>query len=401
MTLFIYHYVDERGRSRLAWQRAQDAVDCCRLLAGCGIYPVHLVALARPAFLRGRGITPRTLAMLFRQLALAVESGVPLLEALHFIRQETASERERALLSRLESGMLAGKGFSQTLADEAGVAPMICQWLAIGERQGRLAEVLLEVTRYLEEQERFKKRLEQQLLYPLVVLAAVLLLGAFLSLGLLPVLTRQFMGVEEEVPLILRIFLILHDVLAEGGWLLLLAAVIALTGWYVIERQRATRSPRARRWLLRHLPALKQLAVLRWYVPFARLLGQMLAAGVPAGESLAALERYFERSLFASDVKEIAQTTRHGGKLSQAVAAIEWVPPLARQMLQSGERVGRLPEAFRESAAYYEELILERVGLWVRFIEPLAIVLLGVFVLFLALGLFVPVLDSYQALLVQ
>ena len=100
-------------------------------------------------------------------------------------------------------------------------------------------------------------------------------------------------------------------------------------------------------------------------------------------------------------MKEIAQTTRHGGKLSQAVAAIEWVPPLARQMLQSGERVGRLPEAFRESAADYEALILERVGLWVRFIEPLAIVLLGVFVLFLALGLFVPVLDSYQALLVQ
>lgn len=400
MTTFIYHYLDAQGRPHLARQKARDAAECCSILAERGIYPVSLVGVPWSAVLAPRGPRPRQLAMCFHQLAVALESGVPLLEALHLLREAPAGTRVRQLLARLEAGMLAGRRFSEALQDEPGISPMLCQWIAIGERQGRLAEVLAEVTRYMEEQVRFKKRLEQQLLYPMIVLTAVLVLGAFLSFGLLPVLTRQFMGFEAEVPGILRAFLLVHDALAAGGWVWLLLAAAVLLLWGLAARRREQAGRGWNRLLLR-LPLAKDLCVLRWYVPFARLLGQMLMAGVPAGEALAALEQYFARSSFAAEVRAIAQATAHGGKLSQAIAACTLVPPLARQMLYSGERVGRLPEALGESAAYHEEILLERLSLWVRFVEPVAIVILGILVLFLALGLFVPVLDSYQALLAQ
>lgn len=403
MTTFFFHYIDRQGRRRFYWQRAESAAACCALLAECGIYPIHLVGLRRPSFFCGRGPTRRQLAMLFRQLSVALASGVPLLEALRYIGREQSGERQKAFVARLEQGVLAGSSFSEALSRESGTAALLGRWIAIGERQGKLAQILEEVWRHLESQERLKKRLEQQLLYPLIVLAAVLLVGGVLSLVVMPLLARQFMGFEAELPVLMRVFLVMHDVLA-GYWPVLLFSLVALVTvvvWLKKHGSGQNIGARGLRRLALRLPLLKDYVVLRVYVPFARLFGQLLLSGVPVGEALEELAEYFSRSLFAGDVRAICAAMARGEKLSLFIAEAAFVPELARQMLLSGERYGRLPSALVDSALYYETIVFEKLSLWIRFVEPLAIVLLGVLVLVMALGLFVPVLESYQSLLAQ
>ena len=81
MTTFVYHYIDSSGRGRVHWQQAESAVDCCALLAECGIYPIRLFGLRRPAAFSARGMSKRQLAVFLRQLAMAQSSGVQLSEA--------------------------------------------------------------------------------------------------------------------------------------------------------------------------------------------------------------------------------------------------------------------------------------------------------------------------------
>lgn len=403
MTTYFYHYIDANGRRRLNWLRAESAAACCALLAGCGIYPVHMIGLRRPVFFKGRTPGNRQMAMLFRQLSVALASGVPLLEALHYMRREASGERQRAFIARLEQEVLAGHAFSEALRREKGVASLLAQWVAIGERQGRLAQVLEEVWQHLDNQERLRKRLQQQLLYPAVVLLAVLLVGAVLSLVVMPILARQFMSFETEVPVLMRIFLLAHDVLVDyGAWLL--AALLLLTAigfWWRTHHANNAVLQRAARRLVLTAPILNKYFVLRVYVPFARLFGQLLQSGVPVSEALEELRSYFSRALFAADIRDICEAMGKGSKLSDVIAQAAFVPELARQMLLNGERYGRLPQALLDSASYYETILFEELSLWIRFVEPLAIVLLGLLVLFMALGLFVPVLESYQSLLAQ
>ena len=101
MTVFFYHYMDPRGRTRLYWQQAESAADCCALLADCGIYPIHLIGLQWPAFLAARGLSARQLAAFLRQLSMALAGGVQLLEALHEMGREQSRERYRAFFARL------------------------------------------------------------------------------------------------------------------------------------------------------------------------------------------------------------------------------------------------------------------------------------------------------------
>lgn len=149
MTTFVYHYIDSSGRGRVHWQQAESAVDCCALLAECGIYPIRLFGLRRPAAFSARGMSKRQLAVFLRQLAMAQSSGVQMSEALAHMHRGQMSERQRAFVSRIESGMHAGLAFSEALRREKSVPLLLCQWIAIGERQGQLAQVLQEICRHL------------------------------------------------------------------------------------------------------------------------------------------------------------------------------------------------------------------------------------------------------------
>lgn len=224
MAKYIYHYLDGDGRRRLAWTQAANEAVCCAQLAAQNIYPIFVLRLQLPGVSERRQ-SPRELALFFRQLAVALASGVPLLEALRYMADEQNGARQRAFVMRLEEGVLAGLSFSQALAREKGVTPMLSQWIAIGEKQGRLAAMLEEVYHHLEEKERLKKRIQQQLIYPFMVLAAVLVVGGFLSVVVMPVLAVQFLDVEADLPVIMRVFLLLHNVLRDSGGVLLLLAV--------------------------------------------------------------------------------------------------------------------------------------------------------------------------------
>lgn len=403
MKRFLVVTLSGDGKRRYAFAEAADRVQCLCALTAKGTPPVRVWTLPFSAGISGHRISMRALAILFSQLSMALQGGVSLLDALYYMEKEQDRERLGAFLGRLKQRLLSGASFSEALRKEPGVAMMLCEWVAIGEKQGRLAQVLAEIADHLDNQEKMKKQIQQQLLYPLIVLAAILMVGALLSLVVMPMLARQFIGYETKVSGVMRFFLVLHDALAAYGWVLLVGlCVLGAWGYWAGRRRHGGAFLRnaGRRFVLA-VPILRRFFVLRVYVPFARFLGQMLRSGVTADEAVGALATYFQGSIFAKDVAEVAAILSEGGNLSAAIANAAFVPELARQMLMNGERYGKLSEALLNSASYYESTLFEELHLWIRFVEPLAVALLGGLVLLMALGLFLPVLESYRLLLAQ
>ena len=203
--------------------------------------------------------------------------------------------------------------------------------------------------------------------------------------------------------MLMRFILLVHDALAQyGGWLLLAfaAGIVLLLGSTGNKQEHASGRGILRALVLR-VPLLRRYFVLQIYVPFARLFGQMLQSSVPVGDALEEMERYFSRTVFAADVAAVRENMAQGAELSQVLADAVFVPEPARLRLLSGERYGQLSQTLTDSAEYCETILFEELSMWIRLVEPVAIMLLGVFVLFVALGLFLPVLGSYQALLSQ
>lgn len=401
MRTYLTYYIDSSGKRRFESLKAQDNRHCMALLSAREIVPIGMWHLPF-AQLRLSGKLPiRLLALVFGQLAMALHSGVGLLEALEHMEREQSNERMRAMLVRFKEGIMAGRSLSECVRREKAVPPMIGDWIAIGEKQGRLVRILEDVASHLEKDAQMKKQLQQQLLYPLVVLAAIVLVGLFLAVVVMPMMARQFIGATTEGTGVMRAFLAVHDFFAAYGGIFLLGLLVVIVCMSIVHiRRQGSVLPLFRRAMLQ-MPILKKVCVLKVYVPFARFMGQLLSSGVPADDAMGAVEGYFTHSLFAEDVEQVKTMLVKGGSLSLAISEAVFVPDLAKQMLLNGERYGRMPEALLNSADYYESTLLEELGLIIRFVEPLAVAALGILVLLMALGLFLPVLDAYRMVLGQ
>lgn len=403
MKICIYRYKNHHGKSRLGHYQAETLLSCYQALAANGIIPIWLKSIEIPSFFSKRKLKASFLIFFFRQLAIALKSGVPLLDALHYIGKEQTNKQQTAFVDRIEKGILSGQTFSSVLQETAVLETFFIQWIRIGEKQGRLEIIFSDISDYMEKREESKKKLLGQLFYPFVVLCAVILVGALLFFVILPILAEQFVGMDTPLPLMLRVPLLVHDVLTRYYWLLIGILMLCIGGLslVLIDNDKRQHFKRKIQGVFLKLSVTRKLAILMVYVPFARLFGQLLSSGVPIHDALYEVERYFSYSFYAQEIQHIQEKMVRGLPLSQAIHELSFVPDMAHQMIVYSEKVGRLPETLIQSASYYEMVVMNQLSLWMKCIEPLAIMLLGLMVLLVALGLFVPVLESYQIVLQQ
>lgn len=403
MKIYLLYFIDANGKRQFKCMKAQNRSECLALLSAHHIVPIGLWAFPFSQRLFHGTIPSQHLAFFFGQLAMALNSGIGLMEALLYMEKEQTNERMRALLVRFKERVMAGWSLSACVREEKNLPPMLGDWIAIGEKQGRLVQILNDVALHLEKETQMKKQLQQQLLYPMVVLGAIILVGLFLTLVVMPLMARQFIGTSTEGTGMMRVFLVIHDFLmAYGGIFIVVLVVLGISAAVAhFKKEGIGTTHRILRKCVLRVPILKKVGILKVYVPFARFLGQMLSSGIPADDAMGAVESYFARSLFAEDVKQVKILLVQGGSPSLAISEAIFVPDLAKQMLLNGERYGRMPEALLHSADYYERTLFDELGLLIRFVEPIAVALLGILVLIMALGLFLPVMDAYRLVLAQ
>ena len=324
MKTYLSYFIDAKGKRRLEQLKAQNRVQCFEILAARDIVPIGVWLLPFSQINVGGKLPLRGLALFFGQLAMALKSGVSLMDALYYMEKEQTNERMRALLGRFKEGIMAGRSLSDCVRCEKALPQMIGDWIAIGEKQGRLVQILEDVAAHLEQETQMKKQLQQQLLYPLVVLGAIVL--------------------------------VVHDFFAAYGGVMLLVLLVGVVWMFAarFSKENSSETHSLLREMVLSIPLLKKVCVLKVYVPFARFLGQLLSSGVPADEAISAVESYFARSLFARDINQVKTWLVQGGSLSLAISESVFVPDLAKQMLLNGERYGRMPEALLNSADYYE-----------------------------------------------
>ena len=381
MRSYFYTYLTESGAVRPGCCRAEDDSGCYALLAERGIAPTVLYPLPAPG--RRQGLPPRQLALLLSRLATA--------RALQDMSLEAAGAA-RSWASQLSRALLRGRSLADAMAEQQAMEPTLIAWVRIGEKQGRLGETLADISAFIRRRESDRRRLRQELAYPLLLLTAVTGVGLLLFFVIMPLLARQFTAFDGELPVTLALPLAVQEGIRRH-WPVV---VVLLSALAMLPLLRGKGSPRAGHLPLRRLPILRRLSILRNYVPFARLFGSLLSGGVPVFEALRDVRTYFAGTEMASRLDAVADDCRSGVEVSRALSRAAFVPPMAAQTLIEAERVGHLSRALLQSADDYEAAVLEELSMAMRFIEPAAVLALGVLIFFLAAGVFLPVLDAYQ-----
>jgi len=334
-------------------------------------------------------IPEHELATFWRQLALLIEVGVPLLKALHQVAERTSYLRLRQVIQRVAADIEVGNSLSEALAQHPyAFSTLTVQVVQVAERGGVLDDSLRLVAEDLERRVEISGKVRRALAYP----GTVLLIGCIVVLFVLAYVIPEFAGIFRDqnvaLPLPTRFVIGLANFLAHFWWLCILV-VVALGILFASSIQ----TPRGRlAWdrLKLHLPLVGDLLRKASILRFAQTLGTLLRGGVPILVSLKLVQEHAENSVLASELAQVYAAVDQGNRLEVPLRQCTVFPPEAVDVIAVGEEAGQLDTVLFRLAQMYKEEVDHSISIFSSILEPLLLFVMGLFVALIVWAVYLP-----------
>jgi len=272
--------------------------------------------------------------------------------------------------------------------------PLYVSIVHVGESTGRLEAAFEQLARHLELEKETRDRIKQAMRYPTFVIVAMAVALAIINLFVIPAFAKVYGSFRLELPLATRILIAVSDFTVQAWpWLLagLVAAVVAVRLWLQSEAGRRQWD----RWKLK-LPVVGDIVLRATLARIARAFAMVQRSGVPVIQGITLVARGAGNAYVAERVLMMRNAIERGESLLRAASATGLFTPLVLQMIAVGEETGAVDELLDEVGGFYEREVDYDLRNLSETIEPILIVMMGVLVLILALGVFLPMWDLVQ-----
>lgn len=342
-----------------------------------------------------RRLSSRDLALLTRQIATLLRSGVPLEEALQTTAAQTAKPWLRRVVSDIRSQVLEGKSFSASLAAyPQHFSGLYRATVSAGEAAGRLDTVLQSLVEHVERQEALRRKVQIALIYPVLLLIVSSLVVLGLVTYVVPEIASVFASTGQRLPALTRLLIATSGFLKSNGGLLA-AGLLALLVLARLLLHSGTMRERLHRSLLA-LPLVAPFLRTRYAGRMTRTLAILLGSGVPLLDSLAIAAGIIESLPVQRSVREAAMRVREGEPLNRALARGGHFPPVTLNLIACGEAGGNLAEMLASAADDLDRETTVYVETFLALFEPLLILTMGGVVLAIVLAILLPIFEMNQ-----
>ncbi len=399
MPMFAYKAVRPDGESVEGKLEAMDEAAAIRHLQGEGLIPIQARRAGgigdRLLTRRTRSLSGNEIAVLTRELATLLESGLTLDRSLQILIDLSAEERVVRVLEDLQDRVRGGATFSAALDEQGGQFPRLyVNMVRAGEASGALEAVLGRLADYLERTAELKGTITSALVYPAILLVVAGLSVILLLVFVVPQFTVLFDDMGATLPLSTRIVIAVGDLFRNYWWAMLVAAVLGAIG---IERWLENPEVRTRvDHRLLDLPLFGDLIFKLETSRFCHTLSTLLKNGLPLLSALNLSREVVSNRKIAGLLAEASEDLKHGRGLAEPVARREILPQMAMQMIRVGEESGRLDDMLAKVAEIYDKETQVSVKRMLTLLEPVLIIGLGVMVAGIIVSIILPILGANE-----
>jgi len=379
-------------------------------LFSTGITPVHIneaAGAAAPA--AGGGAAKRReirfgepkveladLMLFSRQMHTLLKSGVPIIRALAGLQESSQNPTLAKVVGEVRDGLESGRELSFSMRAHPKVfSSFMVNMVRVGEMTGRLDEVFLRLYDFFAFEKKMSDDIRAALRYPMFVMIALAAAMFIVNIFVIPAFAKMFASFKTELPLMTRVLIATSDAFVAYWWLMLIGIVAAVVGFRLY-----TAAPKGRYawdWLKLKLPVVGGLIHKATLARFSRSFAISGKSGVPIVQGLAMVAEVVDNAYLESRILQMRDGIERGESILRTAVATGVFDPVVLQMVAVGEETGEIDDLMGEIADMYErEVTIEVEGLTAK-IEPILLVFMGVLVLVLALGVFLPMWDMASA----
>lgn len=336
--------------------------------------------------------------ILTRNLSAMIGAGLSLTRALTVLERQTKNQKLKTVLLGITSDIKKGNNFHTALKKFPKVfSPLFVSMVRAGEESGKLAEALELIGSQLERAYILKKKIKGALIYPSIILIAMVIIGVLMLVFVVPTLTSTFAELGADLPKSTQFIINLSAFFIEQTVLAVSIPVIFFVS--LMYGLRTYKGKRMFHYFLLHIPIIGELVKEIQAARTTRTLSSLLSSGVAIVTAISITSEVLQNSYYREVLDRAQNDVQKGTPLSGAFTDNEHLYPiLVGEMISVGEETGKLPEMLLRVAEFYEQEVEQKTKDMSTIVEPFLMIIIGTFVGFFALSMISPIYSLSEAI---
>lgn len=346
----------------------------------------------------GTGIKRIEIIRTAKNLSAMLGAGLSISRALSVIERQSSNKNLKKISTGLSEAVKKGSSFHEALAQYPNVFPEIFVAMArAGEESGSLTDSLNVVALQMERSEELIRKIRGAMIYPAIVITAVIIVGILMLMYVVPTLTSTFESLGVQVPLATRVIVALSNFMVAHSSIVLMTIIGLVVGSIAFVRSRL--GGKIVLAIALHLPVIGELVRETYTARASRTLSSLLSAGVPVLDSLSITREVVHAEVFANVIGEAEAHVKKGELLSTSFSEhTNLYPILMSDMLAVGEETGKVAEMLKQIAEFYEVDVAEKTKDLSTIIEPVLMIVIGIVVGIFAVSMIAPIYQLSSAI---
>ena len=362
-------------------------------LSSRGLLVIDLQPLTEDSFAALKslmvGIKQDDIVNLTRQLATMITAGLPLAGGLSILVRQSKADVSR-LVAQILQDVEGGTSFSQALSKHPDhFQRLYIQLVNAGETGGVLDQVMQRLAENLEKSKEFRAKTKGAMIYPAIVVLAMLAVGFIMMVFVIPKLTEMYKDFDADLPFATRALIGVSNFIARFWYIflgLVAGGIVGLRKWYKTEKGELAIDS-----LILKLPIVGVLRQKIILTEFARTMSLLLGAGISLLQALEIVTEGVNNVVYRNALKEVHSQVEKGIALSEAMSNFEVFPPILHQMISVGEETGKLDEVLLKLSVYFEQESEQAVKNLTTAMEPIIMIVLGIGVGAMVIAIIMPI----------
>ena len=349
--------------------------------------------LAKRGQSKGGKVQLADLVVFTRQLATMVDAGIPIVQTLQALSEQTPNKVMRDTIRDICSRVESGESFSDSLQKHPkAFNRLYVAMVGAGEKGGLLAEIMARLATYLENTERLRKKVKTALMYPTVVTVVAIVITIFLLVKVIPTFKEVYSGFGAKLPAPTEFLIGISELLQHYLPVFIIIAGLAVWAWLHFIK-----TPKGREfWDAKRikLPIFGEIAHKICLARFTRTLSSLVRSGVPILEVLQIVSQTVGNVVMEKAIKTAGSDIERGEGISAALSKHPHLfPTMVTRMMSAGEQTGNIDTMLERVAKFLDEEIDTTLSGLMSLIEPLLIVFLGIVIGGMVVCMFLPIFN--------
>jgi type IV pilus assembly protein PilC len=325
-----------------------------------------------------------------RNLSAMLEAGLSAARALEVIGKQSTNPKLKSIVQSVSEQIKKGTSLSEAMeAFPKTFSQLMISMVQSGEESGNLVQALDVIADQMEKSYTLKKKIRGAMVYPGVIMGAMLIIGVFMMVYIVPTLTKTFMEIGVELPATTQMIINFSDFLQNN----LGTSIVGLLGiiFLIYVGLKTPQGGRARDWFFLHIPLISPLVKEINAARTTRTLSSLLSAGVPFVRALQIVGEVMQNSYYKEVIKKAEKNIQIGLPISKIFREAENLYPIfVSEMMLVGEETGELGPMLLKVASFYEEEVDQKTKNMSTIVEPFLMIIVGALVGFFALSMISP-----------